>query len=439
MGERELRPSAEELEVATSYQDSARGGDSRLPLLRSLLLVTWVQTVATFGSSAFVVIGPFLREEWGLQRAQLGLLATALFAGILPATPLAGLAADRFDEQRLLAGGLVITAGSLLLGSVVGRPALFYLCAFLAGIGYAVIAPAGSRLVAESFSARSRGKAMGLKQMGGALGSGLTALALPFLAEVVGWRVALAAAGLGVLLGVGPCLVRPAARIRERSLQGEEGRGTLSAHALLWPMAVYGFLGMTLMGSQYVLNGYLLVFLNESTGYSFALGGVLLSLLLWSGAAGRPLWGWFSDNLLGARREVTLALLALGTGGMGFAFSLFASRLGLPALVVVLLVLGLLNFGWNGLFIVGLVELNPDASGFVSGVGLTFSSLGGLAVPPLFGWVVDRTHSYPLGWSLIYGMVVLGGLLLAFRAFQVSTARARVRHAAATGGGLNAR
>lgn len=37
---------------------------------------------------------------------------------------------------------------------------------------------------------------------------------------------------------------------------------------------------------------------------------------------------------------------------------------------------------------------------------------GVILLPPLFGWFVDRTHSWPLAWTLLSGVVVLGILLL---------------------------
>jgi hypothetical protein len=37
---------------------------------------------------------------------------------------------------------------------------------------------------------------------------------------------------------------------------------------------------------------------------------------------------------------------------------------------------------------------------------------GIILLPPLFGWFVDRTHSWPWAWTLLSGLLLLGMALL---------------------------
>lgn len=48
------------------------------------------------------------------------------------------------------------------------------------------------------------------------------------------------------------------------------------------------------------------------------------------------------------------------------------------------------------------------------GFGLTFTSLGIIIGPPLFGLLVDYTRNYSLGWTLLAVLLSTGALLLSF-------------------------
>jgi MFS family permease len=79
------------------------------------------------------------------------------------------------------------------------------------------------------------------------------------------------------------------------------------------------------------------------------------------------------------------------------------------ALLLLVLVFGFAGIGWTGIFMTLISELSgKESSGVGSAIGLVACNIGVIAGPPLFGFVVDVSHSYPLGWGLVALAAALG-------------------------------
>jgi MFS family permease len=130
-----------------------------------------------------------IREEFGLSGAQAGLLASATLIFSAVGGIAFGVLADRIGRVKALSLSiLVYSVGTGLTAAADSLTSLF-VCRAIVGIGLGGEWSAGSVLVAESWPAASRGRAIGFMQSGWAIGYALAAIVAAEVIPVHGWRV----------------------------------------------------------------------------------------------------------------------------------------------------------------------------------------------------------------------------------------------------------
>jgi MFS family permease len=141
-----------------------------------------------------------IQQEFSLSGTQSGLLTTAmLFAAALGGI-LAGYLADRIGRTRVLMASILIYS---LFTAAIATATSFEQLLFwrvLVGIGLGAEWSAGTVLVAESWPARHRGKAIAITQSGWAIGYILASLLAAAILPVYGWRPLFAIGILPALL-----------------------------------------------------------------------------------------------------------------------------------------------------------------------------------------------------------------------------------------------
>lgn len=382
-----------------------------LALGAALLVQICISTVV-LGLPALV---PFIQADLGLSHGQVGAFASAINLGTMLTLPLAGLAVDRFGERAVLvAGGIAVG----FLAMSVGIPRGFWLpllLLVLVGVGAATPTPAGSKAIMGWFPLRQRAMAMGIRQTGIPVGGALAALMLPPLAIVWGWRSSLLLAGI---LAIGAALV---VRVAYRAAEGPEpapgapperaagARGGLMNRSILFVSLSGAVLGL----AQFCLLTYLVLYLRDRWGVPVAVGEMLLLLSNLGGGAGRIGWGIVSDRWFHGSRKHALLLVTLLAAAMSFTLSALPPGSPLVLVAVAAFLFGGTGLGWNGLYVTLVSELSePGRHGATLGNSMLITYLGIVGAPPLFGLLIDRTHSYQLAWLLLAAVLVFSGLLL---------------------------
>jgi sugar phosphate permease len=371
---------------------------------RLLALTTLQQAGLTFTRAGLTVLVPFVRDQFRLSLAQVGVLFWAFDSGALLAFLPSGRLGDRRREGVVLAVGAWITAVFVIGASV--SPSYGGLVAALAvaGVGYPSGQTAGSRAVMLAFPQTRRGFAMGIRQAGFSAGGLTAALLLPGLATVAGWRPALAVGGLllgcaGVLCWWG--LPSTGGARAELSI-------VASLHRLIrhrgFAAAVAG--GSLFMVGQVAFLGFLVLDLIDRFHRDPVAAAHALAYVHVGGGVGRLLWGWVSDRSAGGRRVPILQLLAVATGGV-----LAWLAVGWPSAVsttLLPLVAGILIQGWSGLHTTLVAELvGPSLAGTAIGLTMTALYLMATLTSPAFGTIVDLSASYALAWGVVSGFVFL--------------------------------
>jgi MFS family permease len=388
------------------------------PLPRSWLmlgLALSAQVAVSVVVQAAPTLAPFLQADLKLTRAEVGLFNSALMAGSLIAMFAAGWLVDARGERTALVGGNLMVGLFCLTVLATESFHAALLALFLAGIGAAFPTPAGSRAVMGWFPLAQRGTAMGIRQTGIPLGGAIAAACLPALAIAAGWRIAIAAGGLGCFLTAALCW------FGYRNPPPAPGAGTPPVHHrlprftdfLTMDVMLLGVSGALLTLGQFTLLTYLAIFLKETQGVPVTVSASLLVAAQIAGAAGRILWGVGSDRLFGQRRRPAL----IWANGFSAAGALVLGWLpaGTPVWLIAIVVVAYAfnTLGWHGNWIALLAETaGPLRQGRTIGVALSIMYPGIIALPPLFGWLVDRTHSWPGAWTALAAVIGLGIALL---------------------------
>jgi MFS family permease len=265
----------------------------------------------------FGVVLPLIKTDLQLSDAQLGAIATVLFAVITVLVPLAGPLADHVSRKALVVGSLLFwSLSTMLTGMATGLLSLTILRGVATGGGEALYTPAAYSLIG-SHHAGHKGMALSIHQM--ALYAGLIAsgAAGGYVAQAYGWRAAFYVfGGAGVLWGL-----YMAVKLKPDPRYGHAGPALAATFLSVgrFFMSPIPLLLSTAFGSYMLMTNAYIVWAPELFREKFGLGVAAagaISMLVHHGAAvvGVLFGGWVSDRF--ARRapasRILLQCIALG-------------------------------------------------------------------------------------------------------------------------------
>src|ERR1700736_3572744 len=166
-----------------------------------------------------------IQKEFGLSSAAAGSLVSLTLVASAFGGGFAGLLADRYGRARMLV--FSILTYSLFTGMTATATSVGWLALWRALVGFGLGAEwsAGSVLVAETWPAEHRGKAIGLTQSGWAIGYLLAALLTALILPTYGWRPLFLVGALPALLTVWIQRTIPEPEIWKKTKQSERERG----------------------------------------------------------------------------------------------------------------------------------------------------------------------------------------------------------------------
>jgi predicted MFS family arabinose efflux permease len=376
----------------------------------------------TLSQFAFAVLAPFLIDEFEITRFQLGMLTTAMFAiGALGSLP-TGRLVDRFGGRRVLVASMAIVTVAILGMATAPAFPVMVIGAAIVGCSLAAGNPTTNKLVAVHIPPGQRGVIMGVKQAGVQVAGFVVGASLPTLAGATDWRVALALMGIVPIVGIGAALwIVP----RDKGAESRLDRRPPAFDALkpvVRTTAIYGFLmGLGVAAT----SAYLPLYAEERIGMPVTTAGLVAATMGGVGIFSRVLWGWATER----RGRFFLPMAVLGVGSVtATLLVMLAEPAGAGWLWMAAVLYGATAITWNsvGMLLV-LAEVGTEEAGRASGWVL-LGFYGGFAVSPtLFGYSVDASGSYILGWS---GVTVIFAVAAAL-AWMWYRRRARARKAAA--------
>jgi nitrate/nitrite transporter NarK len=244
------------------------------------------------------------------------------------------------------------------------------------------------------------------------LGGAIAAMTLPSLALWYGWRLAVVTAG-AVAIAVGFAALRlyrePSGGTPRSGREKEAGLKDLLSRRDVWAALVCVFF---LAGGQWCYLSYMELYLAEVLSFPITVAASLLALGQFCGTGARIMWGMVSDRLFRSRRKPVIALVTLLAILMTVATSLFSPETPVWIVASVVALLGVTLMGWNGVYLAMIAETSgPRVAGQAIGLSNTGAFLGIVAIPPVFGFIVDQSGSYRMAW-LVYSGAILAALVL---------------------------
>ena len=413
----------------------ARPDPAQFPPIR-LALAVWglgagLYLIGFFQRVAPAVITHELMAEFALSAMALGNLSALYFYTYVAIQIPTGVLVDHWGPRRVLAaGGLLAAAGTLMFSQATSY-GLVGAGRLLVGAGVGVAFVAMLKLATHWIRPSRFALVSGLALACGSLGGISAGVPLRMAVDAFGWRWVMLAAGIAtaVLAAVTWIVVRDDPRERGYRSYSSGVSGARPPHSMfggirevlryrnVWlifigcgaitgPMLAFGGLwGVPFLVSQY--------------GLTTSRAAFVTSVMLVAWAVGSPIAGALSDRL--QRRKLPLVV------GGALAAMLWGVLIYVPGLPFSLLLALMAGLGLaSGVVVIGFAFCKESApaslAGTVSGVANMGNMLGGMAMQPLIGWLLDlvwdgtmsgevRTYSfsaYAGGFTLMLAWLVAG-------------------------------
>jgi MFS family permease len=357
----------------------------------------------------------FMVKEFGWSRTTVtsGNAISKLLIG-----PLFGFAAgwivDRFGPRRLMIAGILMAGGALVGLAHMTALWMFYLFYILNALGYVCGGPLPNQVLLSRWFNKARGKAMGFAYLGIGIGGYLVLRLSPRLVDAFGWRGALQALGILIIVLALPLawFVRdePGVVSPERA----DPRVSVAPMGGVFRQSAFYLLALGSMCSIGAVGGtnqHLKLFLSLDLKYSQDAAATIASTVLACSIAGRLIMGWLADRI--ARKHVMLLIYALIAGSIPLLFLSGAGH-SRTALTVFAVVFGLGLGGEYMIIPLMAAELfGVRVLGRLLGVILTADGVAEATAPMLVGYLRDTSGSYRMGFTVLIAIALAGTVAIA--------------------------
>jgi MFS family permease len=367
-----------------------------LPLLATL----FIQAMVAMALLTLPVMAPVAAKDLGVSPAMVGFYVSITYAGAMFASLTSGTTVSRFGPIRVSQLGLFICAVGLCLCASAWLP-MVALGALLIGLGYGPITPASSQILARTTLPEQMGLVFSIKQTGVPVGAMMAGAIVPSLMLAINWQWSMVMVALACVISA--LLAQPLRKesddLRQANLPFQMGTLTQPIRMVLGHRALATMAACSFMFSmiQMSLTTYLVTYLHDDLSYGLVSAGLLLSMTQMGGIGGRIVWGVVADKWLGAQKA--LALLAALMACSSMATALLLPQLPIWGVWLVLIVFGASAIGWNGVYLSEVARQAPEGKASVATGGtLTFTFLGVVIGPPIFGALSTAFGSYRAGF-----------------------------------------
>lgn len=353
----------------------------------------------------FAPLLPVMRDDLGVSFVELGLIFTLFYGASGLGQVAAGVLVDRFGAHRLLVGGVILQAGSVMAMGLAPRYGALLPFAALAGLGNSVYHPADLTILSHRVRPERLGRAFAVHVIGGAIGFAASPLLSGAVAAFAGWRTALVVAGgIGLVMAAGFAASRAVLETPVQPRHRAEGKAApLSfAEVVAMPVVQLGFAYFLLASlSGTGIQAFAITGLVEGFGAPLAVATLAATLYQAGNACGVLAGGVVADRTNDHRAVAMTGLLVAAALGAAMAIP------GLP-------VWGAVAFLAASGAAVGLTTPSrdvlvrkaapPEAVGKVFGVVYSGFDIGALVAPVMYGALLDR--HMPVAVFLVSGVVL---------------------------------
>ncbi len=400
-------------------------------------------------SSSYVASLPFIREQWGLNNTQSGLIFSSYLAGYAVSSLVLVPFTDRFDPLRILVFGVVLTATSGLLFPMLAE-GLWTACLlrFIYGVGHVCVYITGIRLASHRFARGSRATAVSVFVGSGYAGTTVSYVFMGTLLEQLdGWEPAFLVTTLPGLASIVIAAFLASGR-NARTSRVEDDRGIGDGRKNGDDRKNGGWLSLAPLRDRrlvLVIMAYALhtaelflarLWLPLLLGAALMLGGLdpdtaasraatLAGLMFMTGIFSVLIGGWTSDRF---GRTGTATLVFAVSGICSF---LAGWLVGLPFtyLVVLGFFYGFFTAADSAIYSTAVTELAPrNLVGSAQALQSFFGFVAGTGAPVLAGMILDHAAAQS-AWILVFsfnGVLALAGIACLIGLRRVPSSRSSI-------------
>lgn len=349
-----------------------------------ILAVSFCHGVNDIMQSLLPAIYPLLKENYGLDFWQIGLLTFTFQVTASLLQPVIGMITDKRPMPYSLPYGMASSLIGLIVLAYAGHYALLLVGASLIGIGSAIFHPESSR-IARFASGGRFGLAQSLFQVGGNFGQSMGPLlaafiVVPFGQTSISWFAVGSLIGIIVLSRVGGWYSRM------RAAQGNRKAASFVSpfprKKVMGALAVLTLLVLTKNAYIASLSSYYTFYSIHKFGVSVQMSQVMLFLFLGASALGILLGGPFGDRY-GQKAMIWFSIVGVLPFTLALPYANFEWTMVLTVLIGLILSSAFSNI------VVFAQELVPGRVGTIAGIFFGFAfGMGGIAAAVL-GVVAD--------------------------------------------------
>ena len=327
---------------------------------------------------------PLLRDSLGTSYVELGIALTVFnVVSFLTQAPM-GFVVDRAGPRRMLVAALMLGGSAFILFGLTGGYTWLLATAVLAGLANSVYHPANYAILGASIAEERVGRAFSIHTFAGFLSGAIAPGFVLGVAALWGMPAALIAAGaIGPLAAIPLMLGRaPEAAPKPATTKPAAGAPTRVLSPAVLAMVLF-FVGLSLSNGG--IQSFSVAAWVDGQGLSLTMANAALTGFLIASAGGVLFGGIVADR---TRHHGLVA--AFGFGSAGGLMLLVASGpppwLLLPVVATAGFLSGMIMPSRDMLV---RAAAPPGQAGAVFGIVSTGFNLGGMAGPPLFGWLLD--------------------------------------------------
>ncbi|MER8593832.1 MULTISPECIES: MFS transporter [unclassified Mesorhizobium] len=349
-----------------------------------ILAVSFCHCINDIMQSLLSAIYPLLKDNYGLDFWQIGLLTFTFQVTASLLQPVIGMITDKRPMPYSLPYGMASSLIGLVVLAYAGHYSLLLIGASLIGIGSAIFHPESSR-IARFASGGRFGLAQSLFQVGGNFGQAMGPLlaafiVVPFGQTSIAWFAGGSLIGIIVLWQVGGWYSRLRAAQGTRKAAGFVS--PFPRRKVLGALAVLTLLVLTKNAYIASLSSYYTFYAIHKFGVSVQMSQVMLFLFLGASALGILLGGPFGDRY-GQKAMIWFSIVGVLPFTLALPYANFEWTMVLTVLIGLILSSAFSNI------VVFAQELVPGRVGMIAGIFFGFAfGMGGIAAAVL-GVVAD--------------------------------------------------
>ena len=364
----------------------------KLPIVIEMLIF---MTAVSFSSTSYAALDPFIKSQFLMTHAQIGLITAMMFLGVLTIQFVSGHLIDEYGPYTAskIAFGMV-AAGAFLL--FISYSSLFiYSGYYTIGLGFGIVPPATNRGIMDAYKPGHASK-MGIKQAGFSGGAVISAFSLPVIALYFSLRYAFLVLLLISLLLF--AFTRGDGKERDSKWSLGSYFGNISRTLRDRRLRAISLASIVFSWAQQTMLAYYALF-EEFRGFHIITAEIFLGTLLAGSVLGIGLWPSISSKIFGGRRFLTLSIIMAFSGVLYLILANITQSFFLNEAVAFFI--GFTTAGWNSTYMTSVSEIAPAKSiGMFSSVSLMFMTLGTIFGTPVSGNIVDN-FSYSYMWTVM--------------------------------------